>query len=58
MPLGPKTQALVQEEVAVSAVEYAMMLSLIGAGLVAAMLSFGDAIMNQFGMAQGEVGGG
>ncbi len=56
--LGSKTQALISEECAISAVEYAMMLSLIGAALAAAMLAFGDAILDRYNTAADRVGGG
>ena len=56
--IGPKTLALLIGDEAISAVEYAIMLSLISAALAAAMLAFGDAILNRYDTAATRVGGG
>lgn len=52
-----KAWELMADDIAVSSVEYAALLSLIGAGILAAVLSLSDAIAVRFTSASDTVGG-
>jgi Flp pilus assembly pilin Flp len=45
------------EESAISAVEYAAMLALIGAAIVAAMLGLGNAVLDDYSQAAAQIAG-
>ena len=47
---------LMKDESGISAVEYALLLALIGAGIAAAALGLGDAVKGKMDAATGELG--
>jgi pilus assembly protein Flp/PilA len=50
-------KGLVKNEEGISAVEYALMLALIGAGIAAAAFGLGDQVETNIAAATGELGG-
>jgi len=51
MEIGERLKGLLRDENGISAVEYAMLLSLIGAGILVGMLALGSGVSNNINQA-------